>query len=77
MLLVERDRTGGDCRGPGASLQGAAGRSRRCRDRPSAGRLGVLVDDVCVDFPRVMDHVHGAIGKIAPVDSPEALEAAG
>ena len=78
VLLVERDRTGGDCLWTGcvpskallAAAEAAAGARR-------AGRFGVLVDDVRVDFPRVMEHVHAAIHQIAPVDSVEALEAAG
>lgn len=78
VLLVERERTGGDCLWtgcvPSKALLAAAGVAAGARD---AGRSGVLVDDVRVDFPRVMDRVHAAIRRIAPVDSPEALTAAG
>lgn len=78
VLLVERDRTGGDCLWTGcvpskallAAGEAAAGARR-------AGRLGVTVDEVRVDFARVMEHVHGAVRQIAPVDSIESLEAAG
>ena len=78
VLLVERDRTGGDCLWTGcvpskallAAGEAAAGARR-------AGRFGVTVDDVRVDFAQVMEHVHAAIRRIAPVDSIEALEAAG
>ncbi|WP_418276609.1 dihydrolipoyl dehydrogenase family protein [Isoptericola jiangsuensis] len=78
VLLVERGRTGGDCLWHGcvpskallAAGHAAAGARR-------AARFGVLVDDVRVDFPRVMEHVHAAIGHISPVDSVETLEAAG
>ena len=78
VLLVERDRTGGDCLWTGcvpskallAAGEAAAGARR-------AGRFGVTVDEVRVDFARVMDHVHGAVRQIAPVDSIESLEAAG
>lgn len=78
VLLVERDRTGGDCLWTGcvpskallAAAEAAAGARR-------AATFGVLVDDVRVDFARVMGHVHAAIRQIAPVDSVEALEAAG
>jgi pyruvate/2-oxoglutarate dehydrogenase complex dihydrolipoamide dehydrogenase (E3) component len=78
VLLVERDRTGGDCLWTGcvpskallAAAEAAAGARR-------AGRFGVTVDEVRVDFARVMEHVHAAIRQIAPVDSIEALEAAG
>lgn len=78
VLLVERDRTGGDCLWTGcvpskallAAGEAAAGARR-------AGRFGVTVDGVRVDFARVMEHVHGAVRQIAPVDSIESLEAAG
>ena len=78
VVLVERDRTGGDCLWTGcvpskallAAAESAAGARR-------AERFGVLVDGVRVDFARVMQHVHAAIRQIAPVDSIEALEAAG
>ena len=62
VLLVERDRTGGDCLWTGcvpskallAAAESAAGARR-------AERFGVLVDGIRVDFPRVMQHVHAAI----------------
>jgi pyruvate/2-oxoglutarate dehydrogenase complex dihydrolipoamide dehydrogenase (E3) component len=78
VLLVERERTGGDCLWtgcvPSKSLLAAAAIAAGARD--GAG-LGVHVDGVSVDFPQVMGHVHSAIGTIEPVDSPAALEAAG
>jgi pyruvate/2-oxoglutarate dehydrogenase complex dihydrolipoamide dehydrogenase (E3) component len=78
VLLVERDRTGGDCLWTGcvpskallAAAESAAGARR-------AQRFGVDVDGIHVDFARVMQHVHEAIRQIAPADSVEALEAAG
>ena len=78
VVLVERDRTGGDCLWtgcvPSKALLAAAGVAATARD---SARFGVLVADVRVDFPRTMDHVHAAIRHIAPIDSPEALVAAG
>ena len=78
VLLVEAERTGGDCLWtgcvPSKSLLAAASAAAGAR---SAGRLGVEVGDVRVDFPRVMAHVRSAIDDIAPVDSPAALRAAG
>ncbi len=78
VLLVERERTGGDCLWtgcvPSKALLAAAEVAASAR---GAGRFGVVVDGVSVDFPRAMEHVHAAIARIAPVDSPEALTAAG
>jgi pyruvate/2-oxoglutarate dehydrogenase complex dihydrolipoamide dehydrogenase (E3) component len=78
VLLVERDRTGGDCLWtgcvPSKALLAAAESAASAR---RAERFGVLVDGVRVDFPRVMQHVHAAIRQIAPVDSVETIEAAG
>ena len=60
------------------AVQGAAGGRRRRRRAPGA-RAGSASPSPTsrVDFARVMDHVHAAIRHIAPVDSLEALEAAG
>ena len=78
VLLVEKHRTGGDCLWtgcvPSKALIAAAATAAAARD---AGRFGVTVDDVRVDFTAVMDHVRAAIEEIAPVDSHEALEEAG
>lgn len=78
VVLVERERTGGDCLWtgcvPSKSLLAAAAAAAGAR---AAGRLGVDVGEVRVDFPRVMAHVRSAIDAIAPDDSPAALRAAG
>jgi pyruvate/2-oxoglutarate dehydrogenase complex dihydrolipoamide dehydrogenase (E3) component len=77
-LLVERQRTGGDCLWtgcvPSKSLLASAHAAAAARE---ASRLGVSVVDVQVDFPAVMRHVRDAIAAIEPVDSPAALRAAG
>ena len=77
VLLVERDRTGGDCLWtgcvPSKALLAAA---HAAADARAAVRYGVQAT-VSVDFPAVMDHVHGAIAAIAPDDSPATLRAAG
>ncbi|MEG9225516.1 dihydrolipoyl dehydrogenase family protein [Aeromicrobium sp. Sec7.5] len=77
-LLVEDHRTGGDCLWtgcvPSKALLAAAGVAASAR---SAHRFGVVTGDVQVDFARTMEHVHAAIATIAPIDSPEALTAAG
>ncbi len=78
VLLVERERTGGDCLWtgcvPSKALLAAASAAADARD---AGRLGVRVAGIEVDFPAVLAHVRSAIAAIAPVDSAEALRAAG
>lgn len=78
VLLVERARTGGDCLWtgcvPSKALLAAAGAAAGAR---TAGRLGVRVSGVEVDFPAVMAHVHAARTHIEPDDSPASLEAAG
>ncbi|OFE18113.1 oxidoreductase [Humibacillus sp. DSM 29435] len=78
VLLVDRDHPGGDCLFtgcvPSKSLLAAAAAAAAAR---TAGRFGIDVPVVSVDFARVMAHVHGAIEHIAPTDSAEALERAG
>ena len=78
VLLVERDRTGGDCLWtgcvPSKSLLAAASAAADARAAP---RLGVRVAAVDVDFAAVMEHVHAAIAAIEPDDSPQALKDAG
>jgi len=78
VLMVERDRPGGDCLWtgcvPSKALLAAASAAADAR---GAGRLGVHVDGVRVAFGEVMAHVRGAIATIEPVDSPEAMRAAG
>lgn len=77
-LLVERDRTGGDCLWtgcvPSKSLLAAAAAAATLRD---ASRLGVYADGVRVDFAGVMQHVRSAIRRIEPNDSPAVLQRAG
>ncbi|WP_201010577.1 NAD(P)/FAD-dependent oxidoreductase [Rhodococcus sp. NKCM2511] len=78
VVLIERDRTGGDCLWtgcvPSKALLAAASVAQTVR---SASRFGIDTQPPRVDFARVMQHVHGSIAEIAPIDSPEALTAAG
>lgn len=78
VVLVERDRTGGDCLWtgcvPSKSLLAAASAAAAMR---RGHKLGIDAAEVSIDFVRVMAHVRGAIAAIAPVDSPHALTAAG
>ncbi len=78
VMLVERERTGGDCLWtgcvPSKSLLTAAAAAADAR---TATRFGVHTGEVRVDFAGVMAHVRSAVAAIAPDDSAEALEAAG
>ncbi len=77
VLLVERERTGGDCLWtgcvPSKALLAAADVAASAR---TGHKFGIGVAEVSVDFAKVMDHVRAAIQHIAPVDSVEALEKA-
>uniref|UniRef100_UPI0018F23104 FAD-dependent oxidoreductase n=1 Tax=Qaidamihabitans albus TaxID=2795733 RepID=UPI0018F23104 len=78
VLLVERDRTGGDCLWtgcvPSKSLIAAANTAHRMRTGAS---LGIAPHEPRVDFAAVRAHVHNAIARIEPADSPAALIEAG
>ena len=78
VLMVERDRIGGDCLWtgcvPSKALLSAA---HATHDVRTASRFGIHVSDVDVDFPAVMAHVRDAIATIEPTDSPVAMRAAG
>jgi pyruvate/2-oxoglutarate dehydrogenase complex dihydrolipoamide dehydrogenase (E3) component len=75
VLLVERERTGGDCLWtgcvPSKALLAAASALATARD---AAKFGIYAAELSIDFPAVMSHVHSAIHQIEPVDSPETLE---
>jgi pyruvate/2-oxoglutarate dehydrogenase complex dihydrolipoamide dehydrogenase (E3) component len=77
-LLIERDRTGGDCLWtgcvPSKALLTVAARAHAAR---TAGPLGVHAGDVTVDFAAAMAHVKRAIATIAPHDSPQRLRGEG
>ncbi|WP_300018834.1 FAD-dependent oxidoreductase [Pseudonocardia sp.] len=78
VLMVERERPGGDCLWtgcvPSKALLAAASAAADAR---AAARLGVHADRVRVDFAAVMAHVRTAIAAIEPVDSANAMRAAG
>lgn len=78
VLLVERERTGGDCLWtgcvPSKALLAAASVAAAARD---GARFGVHAGEVKVDFAAVLAHVRGAIAAIEPVDSADALAADG
>ncbi len=78
VVLVERDRTGGDCLWtgcvPSKRLISVAGLAHRMR---TADRLGLEPVTPQVDLARIMDGVRAAQAHIAPHDSPERLEREG
>lgn len=78
VVLIERDRMGGDCLNvgcvPSKALIAAAGAAEAAR---GAGRFGIRLGPPEIDFARVHGHVHGTIAAIAPHDSVERFEALG
>ena len=78
VVLIERDRMGGDCLNvgcvPSKALIAAAGAAESAR---RAGQFGVRLGPPEIDYQAVHDHVHGVIAAIAPHDSVERFEALG
>jgi pyruvate/2-oxoglutarate dehydrogenase complex dihydrolipoamide dehydrogenase (E3) component len=78
VILVERDRMGGDCLNagcvPSKALLAAGHRAHAIRD---ARKFGIEVPEPIVDFARVRDHVREVIESIAPNDSVERFTAMG
>ncbi|HJQ56212.1 MAG TPA: FAD-dependent oxidoreductase [Vineibacter sp.] len=78
VVLVERDKMGGDCLYygcvPSKSLIAAAHAAQTMRD---AGRFGVRAVEPQVDFAAAIDHVKGVIAAIEPNDSVERFEGLG
>lgn len=74
VLLIEANRFGGECLHtgcvPSKALIAAASAAHAAR---ASGEIGVHAREVEVDFAAVMRHVHDAIRRIEPVDSPESL----
>jgi pyruvate/2-oxoglutarate dehydrogenase complex dihydrolipoamide dehydrogenase (E3) component len=77
-VLIEADRTGGDCLWtgcvPSKALLAAATAAHQLR---TADRFGLDPVEPQVDLSRVLGHVRGAIETIEPHDSPDRLRAAG
>jgi pyruvate/2-oxoglutarate dehydrogenase complex dihydrolipoamide dehydrogenase (E3) component len=77
VVLVERERLGGECLNtgcvPSKALLAAARAAHGARQAATFG----IDTDVKVDFARVHQHVHEAIAAIAPHDSREHLQKLG
>lgn len=78
VVLIERDRMGGDCLNhgcvPSKALIAAARHAHAVRQ---AAAFGIIAGDPTIDFERVHAHVHEVIGAIAPNDSEERFTAMG
>ena len=78
VVLVERDRMGGDCLNtgcvPSKSLIAAAHAAQAVR---TSGRFGVNGHEPDIDFLKVRGHVRDVIAGIAPHDSVERFEGLG
>ncbi|MEM1110878.1 MAG: FAD-dependent oxidoreductase [Pseudomonadota bacterium] len=76
--LVEKHRMGGDCLNTGCVPSKALLRSARIADYGRrASDYGLEMGSVEVDFPRVMQRVHGIIKTIEPHDSVERFTSLG
>ncbi|WP_027833923.1 dihydrolipoyl dehydrogenase family protein [Maritalea myrionectae] len=78
VVLVERDKMGGDCLNygcvPSKSLIASAKRAQYMR---TATKFGIAAEDPKINFGRVNEHVHRVIADIAPHDSVERFEGLG
>jgi pyruvate/2-oxoglutarate dehydrogenase complex dihydrolipoamide dehydrogenase (E3) component len=74
VVLIERERPGGDCLWtgcvPSKALIAAADLAHRIR---TAAAVGLEPREPDIDFARVMAHVHGAQATIEPDDSADSL----
>lgn len=78
VTLLEAGEMGGDCLNygcvPSKALLAAA---KAAHAQAEAAKYGVADAAPQVDYDAVMEHVHGVIGQIAPVDSQERFEGLG
>jgi len=78
VVLVERDKMGGECLNdgcvPSKALLAAA---KAAHAQRSSGRFGVAAVEPRIDFAAVRAHVRSAIAAIAPHDSAERFESLG
>ena len=78
VVLIERDRMGGDCLNfgcvPSKALLAASHAAAAARE---AARFGIRLPEPEIDWTAVQDHVHGVIAAIAPTDSEARFTALG
>jgi pyruvate/2-oxoglutarate dehydrogenase complex dihydrolipoamide dehydrogenase (E3) component len=78
VVLIERDKMGGDCLNtgcvPSKALLAAA---KRAAAMNSGAAFGVTAQAAEIDFAKVRDHVQRVIAEIAPTDSAERFAALG
>ncbi|MFT5083170.1 MAG: pyruvate/2-oxoglutarate dehydrogenase complex dihydrolipoamide dehydrogenase (E3) component, partial [Lentisphaeria bacterium] len=72
VILIEKEKMGGDCLNtgcvPSKALIKAAKVAHLARN---SGKYGVNINNVDIDFDRVMARVHEAVGEVEPHDSVE------
>jgi pyruvate/2-oxoglutarate dehydrogenase complex dihydrolipoamide dehydrogenase (E3) component len=78
VVLIEKDRMGGDCLNtgcvPSKALIAAA---RHAHSMRTGERFGVSAGEVAIDFAKTLAHVRGVIAAIAPNDSAERFTGLG
>jgi pyruvate/2-oxoglutarate dehydrogenase complex dihydrolipoamide dehydrogenase (E3) component len=78
VVLIERDRMGGDCLNfgcvPSKALLAASHAAQAAR---GAGRFGIRLPEPDIDWDAVRAHVDGVIASIAPTDSEERFRSLG
>ncbi|VAW19511.1 Mercuric ion reductase, partial [hydrothermal vent metagenome] len=78
VVLIERDKMGGDCLNTGCVPSKALiAASKRAHTIQHASGFGVSAVELKVNFGRVNEHVKGVIDTIAPHDSVERFEGLG
>lgn len=78
VLLISEGPLGGECTWNGCVPSKALIEAASVyRSAATAGRFGVRVGGLSVDFPAVMDHVHDVIDQIARYEDEAHLQAAG